>query len=462
MRKVSRFKQVALPAAGLFLCMSCGGGDQGGAGPQSTWYKDADRDGFSDGATVIAAKQPAGYYPASELAATTGDCDDAVASVHPGAIEIDADGVDQDCNGFEIRGPEELVFDWSVDRCEDLDIPDLPARAFLDRSGQVQLISSHATVRRFLGPDLNDLTHDCTVVMTSHHDPDPGIFNDVEWIGATYTDDGETIYAIVHNEYEGWTHPGQCSTPFWSANCWYNGLTLAVSTDAGNSYGHPLAPPLHHIAGTPWQYVPDRGPRGIFHPSSVLKRGDGYYYAIVQRVGGGAPDDTDQWACLMRTPDLGDPDAWRFWNGSAFGGRFVNPYTDVVTDPTAHDCPPVDRDDISDMTQSLTYSEYLGKFILIGSGTSVDGSKHGFFISFSDDMIDWTPRELLLERALPWTAQDPTEAHYLYPSLLDPDSTSRSFDTVGNTAYVYYTRNNRAAGDLDRDMLRVPVELFRN
>ena len=52
--------------------------------------------------------------------------------------------------------------------------------------------------------------------------------------------------------------------------------------------------------------------------------------------------------------------------------------------------------------------------------------------------------------------------HYLYPSLLDPDSTSRSFDTVGNTAYVYYTRNNRAVGDLDRDMIRVPVEFFRH
>jgi hypothetical protein len=63
---------------------------------------------------------------------------------------------------------------------------------------------------------------------------------------------------------------------------------------------------------------------------------------------------------------------------------------------------------------------------------------------------------------LPWTAQDPTEPHYLYPSLLDPDSMSRSFDTVGNTAYVYYTRNNRAAGDLDRDMIRVPVEFFRH
>ena len=107
--------------------------------------------------------------------------------MYPGGTEVDADGIDQDCNGFEIGGPEEVVFDWSADRCEDLDIPDLPARAFRDQNGQVQLISSHHSVRRFLGPDLNNLTHDCSIVMTSHYDSDPSMFNDVEWIGATYT-----------------------------------------------------------------------------------------------------------------------------------------------------------------------------------------------------------------------------------------------------------------------------------
>jgi len=427
-----------------------------------TWYRDFDRDGYSNGATQVSVARPPDHYEDFELTAISGDCDDDDASLNPGADDIDADGIDQDCNGFETSGPEEVVFDWSTDRCDDLDIPDFPARAFRDNSGQVQLISSHMTVRRFLGPDLDHLSHDCIVVMTSDYDPDPGMFNDVEWIGATYTEDGETIYAVLHNEYEGWTHPGQCRTSAWDANCWYNGLTLAISEDAGRSYYHPVAPPLHHIAGAPWQYDQTHGPRGIFHPSSLLKRTDGYFYAMVQRVGGEAPDDHEQWACLIRTPDLGNPDAWRFWDGSGFEGRFVNPYSDAVTNPADHDCQPIDRTDISDMTQSLTYSEYLGKYVLVGTSTSVDGSKHGFFVSFSDNLIDWSPRELLLERALPWTVQSADEVHYLYPSLLDSESSARSFDIVGKTAYVYYTRNNREPGDLDRDMLRVSVEFFRH
>jgi len=427
---------------------------------QSTWYKDADRDGYSDGVTVLAAERPAGHYLDDELTATKGDCDDSDNSVHPGGTEIDADGVDQDCNGFEISGPPELVFDWSSDRCEDLDIPDLPARAFRDKDGQVQLISSHANTRRFVGPDLDNVVRDCTIVMTSHFDPNPSMFNDVEWIGAIYTEDGNTIYAIVHNEFEGWTHPGYCSRSYWTADCWYNGLTLAVSTDGGLSYGHPVSPPDHLIAASSIQYEIDRGPDGIFHPSSILRGPDGYYYAMVHRV---RQTDANPWhACLMRTPDLANPDAWRFWDGAGYEGEFINPYTDAVSNPDNHDCSPIDRDAIWDMTQSLTYNEYLGRYVLTGSATSIDGTTHGFFVSFSEDMIDWTPRELLLERALPWTVQNANEPHYLYPSLLDPESTARSFDKVAETAYLYYTRNNRAPGDLDRDMLRAPVTFFRH
>lgn len=464
MNTIGRTKRIEIMVAALVLCVSCGGDGPGDGAmepsAQSTWYKDADGDGFSDGTTIIAADRPTGFYLAGELTATAGDCNDDDDSAHPGGIEINADGVDQDCNGFEVSGPEEVVFDWSTDRCEELDIPDLPARAFRDQNGQVHLISSHTSVRRFLGPALNDVTHDCTVVMTPHFDADPSMFNDVEWIGATYTEDGSTIYAIVHNEFQGWSHPGYCSTPFGTADCWYNGLTLAVSTDAGLSYEHPLAPPLHLVAASSLQYENDMGPHGIFQPSSIVRHDDGYYYTMFHRVRRPAPDRYDQWACLVRTPDLADPDAWRFWNGVAFDGIFVNPYTDGVVDPADHDCTAIDRDDISDMTQSLTYSEYLGQYILTGSGIATDGTTAGFFFAFSDDMIEWTTRELVLERDLPWTVQDPNAPHYLYPSLLDPESTARSFDRVGKTAYIYFTRNNRAPGGLDRDMLRVPVEFF--
>ena len=105
MKTIGKITWIGLLAVSLALSMSCGGGGSGREQPQSNWYKDADGDGFSDGTTVLASTRPAGYYLPSELTATTGDCNDADESAHPGGVEVDGDGVDQDCNGFEISGP---------------------------------------------------------------------------------------------------------------------------------------------------------------------------------------------------------------------------------------------------------------------------------------------------------------------------------------------------------------------
>ena len=59
----------------------------------ATWYKDADSDQYSDGTTVIQCARPTGYKLASELAALSGDCNDADASVHePIPYYTDGDG----------------------------------------------------------------------------------------------------------------------------------------------------------------------------------------------------------------------------------------------------------------------------------------------------------------------------------------------------------------------------------
>jgi hypothetical protein len=59
----------------------------------SAWYADADSDGFGDAAvTALACAQPAGFV------ADATDCDDASATVYPGAEEF-CDGVDTDCDG---------------------------------------------------------------------------------------------------------------------------------------------------------------------------------------------------------------------------------------------------------------------------------------------------------------------------------------------------------------------------
>jgi hypothetical protein len=62
---------------------------------------------------------------------------------------------------------------------------------------------------------------------------------------------------------------------------------------------------------------------------------------------------------------------------------------------------------------------------------------------------------------MPWTYQPGDEVYMLYPSFLDPASTARNFDVTGKSGYVYFTRFNQpGTAPLDRDMVRVPVELF--
>ena len=64
--------------------------------PNQTWYKDADGDGYSDGTTnTTSCIRPAGYKVASELMATSGDCDDNDSDEFPNQIwyqDADSDG----------------------------------------------------------------------------------------------------------------------------------------------------------------------------------------------------------------------------------------------------------------------------------------------------------------------------------------------------------------------------------
>ena len=66
-------------------------------------YVDGDGDGVHDGSTTVASADldcdDAGELPDS---APAGDCDDDDATIHTGATEVTADGVDQDCDGGEI------------------------------------------------------------------------------------------------------------------------------------------------------------------------------------------------------------------------------------------------------------------------------------------------------------------------------------------------------------------------
>ena len=192
------------------------------------------------------------------------------------------DSVVSQLEPVRIVGTEHTVFDWPRDHCATRDYPDLPARAFKDAAGRVQLIASHVVTRRFVGSGFNRLSHPCDVTMRSRRNSDPSKFDDLEWLASPYTEDGQTVYALVHNEYQGHRHAGRCPSGDYQS-CWYNAITLAVSHDGGDTFRDARPPPDHLVASVPYRYVPDQGPYGIFNPSNVLlNREDGYYYVLAR------------------------------------------------------------------------------------------------------------------------------------------------------------------------------------
>jgi len=352
-------------------------------------------------------------------------------------------------------GPAEVVFDWTVDRCEALDIPDLPARAFRDADGNVQLISAHLSSRRLIGPTLGEVARDCDPVMLSTHDGDPSMFSDNEWIASTHTEDGNTVYAVVHNEFHGWEH-GLCTAGDNFA-CWYNSLTMAVSTDGGTSYQHAAAPPRHLVASLPYPYEDAAGPYGVFEPGNIIKKGDAYFMFVrVDEYKSGS-----QRVCLLRTTNLADPASWRAWDGKDFSVAMGSPYDLVQGQGSVQHCASMDPD-LGLLESGITYNTFLNRYVMVGISTdnfSTDREIWGVMYAFSDDLIDWERRVLLFEAPLPWSRQAGNPRTYLYPTLIDPDSETRNFETSGKTAYLYLTRFN--GGDpLDRDLIRIPVEFF--
>jgi uncharacterized repeat protein (TIGR03803 family) len=80
----------------------------------TTYYQDADRDGFGNpNDSIKACTQPAGYVTNNK------DCDDTKSSVHPGAQEICGNGIDDNCNGQVDEGcnnmPAARINDVTVD-----------------------------------------------------------------------------------------------------------------------------------------------------------------------------------------------------------------------------------------------------------------------------------------------------------------------------------------------------------
>ena len=70
-------------------------------------------------------------------------------------------------------GSEVTVYDHSTQACQPDDIPDIGARAIKDSLGRTQLIVSHYNTRREIGTTLDNVTHNCNVVLLFRFRPGP-------------------------------------------------------------------------------------------------------------------------------------------------------------------------------------------------------------------------------------------------------------------------------------------------
>ncbi len=351
-----------------------------------------------------------------------------------------------------VVGPKQVVFD-TRNSCEEIDIPDAPARAFRDDHEMVHLIATHYVARAMIGPNLNELKHDCRVIYRSPKDPDPAHFQDNNWLYSFYSADGRRIAALVHSEYDAEEIPGMCATPTDTNNCWWNTITFAQSLDGGYSFTVPK-PPGNLVAAVPYRYVVGNraGAHGYNTPTNILKIG-GAYYALINDW----PYRAQKYGpCLIRTSDVFDPGSWRAWDGKNFTIRFADPYREAIAKPEEHVCDPV----LAGEAHSLVQHEQSGNFIItqFARDNRFDGPP-GFYIQGSRDLMHWSKPTLLVRFSDLQATDGPGNWTYGYESLLDPASTDRNFSTVSDTPYLYYVRSDGNHPPYARVLFRHQVKL---
>ena len=374
---------------------------------------------------------------------------------------------------IRVSGPSQVVLNWSAHACPKSFIPDAPARAFRDMDGAVRLIATSFENWSFVGPTLDAMTPDCQAAFRGAERSDPLAFDDRGWIEATYTSNGRRVYALISNEWDSFRHfvpngaiSASCGLRQYQPACMAYSINLAVSDNGGRNFNYTMKEGQQVISGDvirAKQPAGDLGrradgseaPRGSPTVSNIVAR-NGFFYAMVYVRGQTSGQDGN---CLLRTEDLGNPAQWRAWDGKNFTVRPVN-FGDKF--PSAIPCARVARRVLGWDVRSLSWYAPSNSYIAIMHAASVNPEGRrvvGVHYATSPDLLQWSDTRLLVEAPsrLNSTCQPPMH----YPAMLDPASSSRNFETVGGSAYIYYTEFNvqNCRISLDRDLRRFAVTI---
>jgi len=327
------------------------------------------------------------------------------------------------------------------------DLPDISTDAFRSANGTVNLLAADAPINyRNTGPTLSTATnHDCTPIYTSAHNPSYASLQYQEWISGVYTEDGTTVYALVHNEwYPELAEPSRCS----HGESAVFSITLAKSTDGGATYSHPS----DYIVRPPFNTWNQGGtypcnPNGVTVygsdiVSGIIKKDSLYYAFFLSRSDpAGTTGSTRSKSCVMRTSNLADASSWQVWTGGSnwSSARTTAVCADIANHFELH-------------VMSVTYNNYLGKYIaLLAAPILVSGVVYDkYWYSTSDNLTDWTVIQTILT-----PPYSPGGA--FYGSFLDPNDSTRNFESIGREPYLYVTHNHDDATGFNRDLIRQKI-----
>lgn len=367
--------------------------------------------------------------------------------------------------------PPELVFPGgsSPGSCDKFDLPDMPARAWRGGDGAVRLVASWATTRTLSGPSLGTVKRDCRVVFNSTMSGLNSLYADHEWLIAPYLlPDNHTVFALMHQEYHGWEHANCSVQPSSGAavkNCWMVAITSSISRDGGRSFTHTATPPGHLVASAPLQYDPDHSEFGYGDPSGIFRHHrDGMFYMTMtsRTLHGVVLPGT----VIMRSSTPTDLRSWRCWNGTSFSVAFVDPYAMPRPSPTtlsSHVCAPMPSIGRNYIVLCIKFSTFFQEYVAVGEGfyTFPNGTcihAYVYSLSTNGDVTLWSKPYLIRPRK----SSPGIGVNENYASILDDTSSSRNFETVGRSAWFYYTRQTRVSNTSDpcgqgpfcRDLMR--------
>jgi hypothetical protein len=353
-----------------------------------------------------------------------------------------------------VVGNAQTVFFWDTDRCATWDVPDAPARAWRTADGQVAVISGSEATRRSRGPTLDALTRECHVIHAGAENDDPSAWDDRTWIASVHTEDGVNVVALGHVEYHGHLRPATCPSGTYS-KCWYNSVVELRSSDGGRNFTR-VGGAGDLVAASSDPYRGEAEHRlGFFNPSNILTY-DGHLYAFVFAEASGAQR---RGPCLIRRPLSGGADDWKAWNGFGFGTRLGDPDRGRAALAEDRTCQPLSG--LHSTVSSVVRDEARKLFIAVTPMRNRAGDV-GIFWASSPDLLHWTQPRLLLRVPLLWHRDCAAPAAYAYPSLIDPDSPSQTFDTTDDRLWLYLSRislNADCTAAPERDLIRLAVQV---